>query len=148
MHYKSTGERSQKGQSVLVTDHDTLLAAYKELDIILSEKEIQRPVLIIADGHGSRFHEGVLEFLQERSMYMFILPPNTLGGTQVHDQMNAKLHSLYDQKKELLYTSISTLNRVCFMNILSEAWAEFAAPSVLINTAKRVRAFQHWFKCE
>ena len=110
-----------------VTDHDTLLAAYKELDIILSEKEIQRPVLIIADGHGSRFHEGVLEFLQERFMYMFILPPDTSGGTQVHDQMNAKLHSLYDQKKELLYTSISTLNRECFMNILSEAWAEFAA---------------------
>ena len=115
-----------------------LLAAYKELDHILSEKEISRPVIVIADGHGSRFDEIVLSFLQEALMLLFILHPDTSGGTQTHDQMNAKLHSLYDQKKESLYTSISTLNRESFMNILSEAWPEFAAPSILVNAVRRV----------
>ena len=48
-----------------VSDHETLLALYKELNHILTEKEIPRPVIVIADGHGSRFGESVLSFLQE-----------------------------------------------------------------------------------
>ena len=78
-----------------VTDHETLLAAYKELDRELTKEAIERPVIVIADGHSSCFDEDVLEFLQSVLLHLFILHPDTSGGTQVHDQMNAKLHSLY-----------------------------------------------------
>ena len=121
-----------------VTNHETLLSAYKELDRELTKESIPRPVIIIADGHSSRFGEAVLEFLQAALLYLFILHPDTLGGTQLHDQMNAKLHALYDEKKALIYSSVSTLNRECFMNILSEAWPEFATPSLLVKAARRV----------
>ena len=121
-----------------VSEHESLLDAYKELDHVLTQEDIPRPVIIVADGHSSRFDENVLSFLQAALLVLFILHADTSGGTQVHDQMNAKLHSLYDEKKELLYSSISTLNRESFMNILSEAWPEFAAPSVLVNAARRV----------
>ena len=121
-----------------VSDHETLLGAYKELGRVLMQEDIPRPVIFIADGHSSRFDEKVLSFLQAALLIHFLLHPDTSGGTQVHDQMNAKLHSLYNEKKVLLYSSISTLNRECFMNILSEAWSEFAAPSILVNAARRV----------
>ena len=121
-----------------VTDHETLLSAYQELDRELMEKDIPCPVIIIADGHSSRFDEAVLEFLKVALLLLFILHPDTSGGTQVHDQMNAKLHALYDEKKALLYSTVSTLNRESFMIILSEAWPEFATPSILINAARRV----------
>ena len=118
-----------------VSDHETLLGAYKELGRVLTQEDIPRPVIIIADGHSSRFDEKVLSFLQAALLILFILHPDTSGGTQVHDQMNAKL---YNEKKALLYSSISTLNRECFMNILSKVWPEFAAPSILVNAARRV----------
>ena len=37
------------------SDHNTLLAAYQELDHHLEAKNVTRPVVIIADGHASRF---------------------------------------------------------------------------------------------
>ena len=121
-----------------VSDHNTLLDAYKLADSVLTEKEVPRPVIVVADSHGSRFDETVLSFLQEALMFLFILHPDTSGGTQLHDQMNGRLHSLYDQNKEELYTTISTLNRQCFMNILSESWADFAASERLCNAGRRV----------
>ena len=71
-------------------------------------------------------------------MRLFILHADTSGGMQTHDQMNGCLHSLYDEKKTEIYTTISTLNRESFMNILSAAWGEFAAPELLRNAARRV----------
>ena len=138
-------EASEKIPNMLVTvnksgvsDHNTLLDAYKLVDSVLTEKEVPRPVIVVADGHGSRFDETVLSFLQESLTFLFILHPDALGGTQLQDQMNGRLHSLYDQNKEELYTTISTLNRQCFMNILSESWADFAAPELLCNAGRRV----------
>ena len=38
-----------------VSSHQTLLAAYKELDRHLTAKGVKRSVDVIADGHSSRF---------------------------------------------------------------------------------------------
>ena len=121
-----------------VSDHDTLLSAYQQLDRVLAEKGVSRPIIIVRDGHTSRFDENVLSFLQQASLRLFILHPDTSGGTQTHDQMNGRLHSLYDEKKAELYTTISTLNRESFMNILSAAWDECSDPELLRNAARRV----------
>ena len=93
-----------------VSDHQTLLDAYKEVDRVLMLKEVPRPVILIADGHSSRFDESVLSFLQTVLILLFILHPDTSGGTQTHNQMNGLLHLLYGDKKAELYTTISTLN--------------------------------------
>ena len=71
-----------------MSDHQTLLDAYKELNTILTANEVHRPVIVIADGHASRFDESVLSFLNLSEM-RFILHANTSGGTQMHDQCNA-----------------------------------------------------------
>ena len=66
-----------------VSDHTSLLAAYKELDRVLSEKEVPRPVIIVTDGHLSRFDENVLSFLQSAQLNLFILHPDTSGGRKL-----------------------------------------------------------------
>ena len=121
-----------------VSDHQTLLHAYKELNTILTANEVQHPVIVIADGHASRFDESVLSFLNLSEMCLFILHADTSGGTQMHDQCNARLHALYDEKKHDLYNQLANFKRESFMNILAECWEEFATPTVLINAAKRV----------
>ena len=57
-----------------VTDHVTLLAAYQDLDRILEKRCVERPIIVITDGHSSRFDEKVLKFLH----------PDTFRWT--HDQ--------------------------------------------------------------
>lgn len=121
-----------------VSDGTTLLDAYKELDMVLMEKNITRPVIVIADGHGSRFDEEVLTFLLSKSMHMFIIPPDTSGQTQMHDQMNGKLHTLYQESKDKLYSDLSNLNRESFMHILSDLWKEWIKPDLIRIAAKKV----------
>ena len=121
-----------------VSDHYTLLEAYRELDLVLTSTNVKRPVIIIADGHASRFDEDVLAFLVTVEMVLFILHADTSGGTQMHDQCNARLHSLYDEHKDKLYNRLANINREAFMNILAECWQEFVTPEIMINAAKRV----------
>ena len=83
-------------------------------------------------------HYQVLVFLNENEMYLFILYPDTSGGTQTHDQCNGRLHALYDEKKEQLYSTIAVLNREAFMTILSECWEEFLTRDRLLAASKRV----------
>lgn len=45
---------------------------------------------------------------------------DTLSTTQMRDQINQKLHSLYEQKKSEMYTEYLGLNQECFMNILAK----------------------------
>ena len=51
-----------------VSDNVTLLAAYKELNRHLNDINTKRPVIDLADGHGSWFDEKVLSFLEENQM--------------------------------------------------------------------------------
>ena len=54
-------------------DHTSLLAAYKKFDQYLSSHNI----VILSDGHTSRFDYEVLKFLKEKSMHLFLGPPDT-----------------------------------------------------------------------
>nr|XP_047129891.1 uncharacterized protein LOC124809920 [Hydra vulgaris]XP_047129892.1 uncharacterized protein LOC124809920 [Hydra vulgaris] len=61
-------------------DNYSLLDLHKKFDIYLSEENIQRPVVMLADGHSSRFDYNVLHFLHEKKINLFISPPDTTGG--------------------------------------------------------------------
>ena len=80
-----------------VQDHNSLLDSYKLLDRILTEKGVQRPVVVLSDGHSSRFDCHVLQFLQENSMRLSISPPDTTGVTQMLDQVMFSVNKLANQ---------------------------------------------------
>ena len=62
-------------------DHVTLLAAYKQLNKVLTKKNVIRPVVALSDGHSSRFDSEVLSFLRSVSIFLFIGPSDTTGVT-------------------------------------------------------------------
>ena len=72
-------------------------------------------------------------------MRLFILPPDTTGVKQKHDQVNQKLHSVYREVKKDLFSDYSTINREGFMNILGEVWQKWYLLKDLLKAAgKRV----------
>ena len=93
---------------------------------------------MIADGHKSRFNSYVMDHCDASNLDQFILPPDTTGVTQKHDQINQILHSAYESKKSELYSEYSDINKECFMNILADMWNEWATPERIQVAAKRV----------
>ena len=121
-----------------VSDHKTLLAGYKTLDSVLEARGVKRPVVILADGHASRFDEGVMSLCQKKNMRQFILPPDTSGVTQKHDQLNDRLHKKYEEAKATKYSCYASLNREDFMTLLSEIWNQWALPEAIQKAGKKV----------
>ena len=85
-----------------VSGNVTLLAAYKELNRHLNDINTKRPVMVLVDGHGSQFNKKVLSFLEQNQMWLFILPPDRIGVTQMHNQINNQLHDEYEKSKSEL----------------------------------------------
>ena len=120
-------------------DHSSMLDAYKRFDKYLDQENIKRPVVVLSDGHSSRFDFAVLKFLREKLIHSFISPPDTTGVTQLLDQSpNTKLHQEYNKKREELFSPFQTINREGFMTILGEIWDVWAPKDVIINAAQRV----------
>ena len=101
------------------TTGDTLFAAYKELTKIIAEKKQGQTEMgtdiVIADGHKSRFNGKVMEHCATNLLDQFILPPDTSGVTQKHDQINQLLHAAYENKKSEMYSEYSDINKECIM---------------------------------
>ena len=116
-----------------VSDNVTLLTAYKEVNRHLNDINTTHPVIVLADGHGSRFDEKVLSFLEENQMWMFILPPDTSGVTQMHDQINNWLHDEYEKSESELYSEMSNLNGESFMTILGDVWHKWSTPDLIVK---------------
>ena len=104
-------------------DHSSMLDAYKRFDKYLDEENIVRPVVVLSDGHSSRFDFAALKFLCEKSIHSFIMPPDTTVVTQLLDQSpNTRLNQEYSKKREEQFTPFQTINRKGFMNILAQIW--------------------------
>ena len=120
-------------------DHSLMLDADKRFDKYLDEENIVHPVVVLSDGHSSRFGFAVLKFLCDKSIHSFIMPPDTTGVTQLLDQsLNTKLHQEYSKKREELFTPFQTINCEGFMNILAQIWNVWAPKDVIVNAAQRV----------
>ena len=52
-----------------VSTHQTFLAASKEFDEYLAQKGVQRPVVLVSDGHSSRLNYDVMSFLLSKQIY-------------------------------------------------------------------------------
>ena len=121
-----------------VSTHETFLAAMQEFDEYLEEKQIERPVVLLSDGHSSRLEYDVLAYLQSRKINLFISPPDTTGVTQLLDQLNKNIHQEYEREKASMFTEFNSLNREAFMLILSRIWDRWATKERIINASRRV----------
>ena len=124
------------------TTSETLYAAYQELTELISKKKEQNEEtttdLVIADGHKTRFQGNVMDHCSENHLDQFILPPDTSGVTQMHDQINQLLYAEYEKKKTEMYSEYSDINKECFMNILADIWSDWTKPERIVKAAKRV----------
>ena len=57
----------QKGES--------MLQLYKQFDEVLTKENVKRPVMVMTDGHSSRFDIDLLKFCDEKQIVQFWSPP-------------------------------------------------------------------------
>ena len=76
-----------------------------------------------------------MDHCDAKTLEQFILPPDTSGVIQKHDQINQILHSTFESKKSTMYTEYSGIKE-CFMNILAGVWTDLAKPEKIKVTAK------------
>ena len=109
---------------------------YELFDKHLTRNNIERPVVVLTDGHSSRFDLDVLRYCAEKKILQFVSPPDTTGLLQPLDQINAKLHSAYRTAKDGLIAS-AHINKEAFMNILGEIWPTWASSETVVKCFKR-----------
>lgn len=67
-------------QNIKNLEHCSLLECYKLFDKYLKENKVERPVVVLSDGHTSRFDFDVMQFLHDNDMRLFLTPPDTTGS--------------------------------------------------------------------
>ncbi|XP_047135496.1 uncharacterized protein LOC124812660 [Hydra vulgaris] len=121
-----------------VSTHESFLAALKEFDVYLNEKNVKRPIVLLSDGHSSRLDFDVLSFLESKRIHLFLTPPDTTGVTQLLDQVNKNIHSEYRKQKDSMFSDICSLNKEAFMLVLANIWDKWTTKETLVKSAKRV----------
>ena len=82
-----------------VQDKRSLEAAYHYFDELITKKGVQKPVLLVSDGHSSRFIPQSLTYLFSNQLELFLGPPDSTGLTQLLNQVNQSLHTHYRKTK-------------------------------------------------
>ena len=125
--------------NLLITSSESGVSdACEEFDSYLTEKGIQRPVVLLSDGHSSRFDYDGLKYLLSKEIWLFISPPDTTGVTQLLAQVNKNLHHEYQKAKSSLFNPMQNINREAFMTILGDIWPKWAEKSTLVSCPRRV----------
>ena len=110
---------------------------YDMFDTYLTQNNVQRPVVVLTDGHSSRYDIEVLRFCKEKQIHQFVSPPDTTGLLQPLDQINSMLHSAYRNSLEENFAPGSHVNRESFMLILAEIWPNWASKESVRKSFKR-----------
>ncbi|XP_065640013.1 uncharacterized protein LOC136072675 [Hydra vulgaris] len=121
-----------------VSTHESFLAALKEFDVYINEKNVKRPIVLLSDGHSSRLDFDVLSFLESKRIHLFLTPPETTEVTQLLDQVNKNIHSEYRKQKDSMFSDICSLNKEAFMLVLANIWDKWTTKETLVKSAKRV----------
>ena len=121
-----------------VQDHHSLLSFYRRFNKYLEDAKVQKPVVVLSDGHSSRFNAEVFNYLRKNEIMLFISPPDTTSVTQLLDQVNKSLHEAYRNKKKELYSSTESIGIKDFMYILEEIWPNWISKESLVKAAKRI----------
>ena len=123
-----------------VQDRKSLQAAYKTFDNIIVQKGVQKTVLVVTDGHSSRFCPESMTYLFSNDLGLFLGPPDKTSVTQLLDQINQSLHAPYRTSKKNIFTNEMTVDKEGFMSIsiLAEIWPTWATSDTIQKAAKLV----------
>ena len=110
---------------------------YEAFDKYLTQENVKRPVVVLTDGHNSRYDIEVLRFCEEKQIYQFVSPPDTTGLLQPLDQINSMLHKAYRNCLEKHFAPGSHVNRESFMLILAEIWPNWASAASVKKAFER-----------
>ena len=121
-------------------DRKSLQAAYKTFDNIVVQKGVQKTVLVVTDGHSSRFCPESMTYLFSNDLGLFPGPPDKTSVTQLLDQINQSLYAPYRTPKKNIFTNDMTVDKEGFMSIsiLAEIWPTWATSDTIQKAAKLV----------
>ena len=105
-------------------------------DDYLNTNNIKRPVVLLNDGHSSRFNFNALKFGIDREIRAFLFPPDSTSVTQMLDQVNSVLHSSYASAKTNISYG-SSINREMFMTILGNNWPTWVSRDGIVNAFRK-----------
>ena len=114
----------------------SLLRFYQELDKSLDARNIKRPVVVMTDGHFSRFDLEVLRFCHEKQIYQFLSPPDNTGLLMPLDQLNSQLHTACSDNKKKIFVG-EHINRETFMTVLGDIWPTWVSKDSIIGSFRR-----------
>ena len=105
-------------------------------DRYLDDASVIRPVVLLSDGHSSRFHFNALKLSVDKLIRSFLGPPDTTSVTQVLDQINYVLHSSYALETTKFFCG-TYINREIFMTILGNIWSTWVSKEGIVNAFKK-----------
>ena len=104
------------------------------------EENIVRPVVVLSDGHGSRFDFAVLRFLREKSFHSLIMPPDTTVQVShscwIKVQIQNSIKNTVKRGRNCLHHS-KLLTAKCLWIFLPK-FVMFGHLDVIVNAAQRV----------
>ena len=80
----------------------TCLASYKMFAKAVKQNKVQKPVVVLTDGHSSRYDADVMQFCRKEDIHQFMGLPDTTELTQLLDQVFANLQACYSNEKKFL----------------------------------------------
>ena len=119
-----------------VQDKNSLEAVYRYFNKCVEERDVKKPILITSDGHSARFSHPSLILLFSNRLEMFLGPSDTIGLTQLLDQINQSLYSHYQKSKKKLFTNEMTIDTGGFMAILADILPSWTTSEAIQKSAK------------
>ena len=84
-------------------DGRTSLASYKIFAKAIKQNKVQKPIVVLTDGHSSRFDADVMQFCRKEDIHLFMGLTDTTELTQLLDQVFANLHPYYSNEKDQVF---------------------------------------------
>ena len=125
---KSTTESgSQDGRSCY--------EVYKFFNHVIDDNK--KTVVVLTDGHSSRFNVDVLRTCRDEKLRQYLGPPDSTHATQLLDQINAALHHSYHSSSKVLFKN-EAVDRHGFLDILASIWSKRVTKESIVKAGKRV----------
>ena len=84
-------------------DGRTSLASYKIFAKAIKQNKVQKPIVVLTDGHSSRYDADVMQFCRKEDIHLFMGLTDTTELTQLLDQVFANLHPYYSNEKDQVF---------------------------------------------
>ena len=81
----------------------TCLASYKMFAKAVKQNKVQKPVVVLTDGHSSRYDADVMQFCRKEDIHQFMGLPDTTELTELLDQVFANLYACYSNEKDQVF---------------------------------------------